>query len=589
MVLLDPPVTEEPLLDAPAAPVAAAGGAGRSGANPPAKIDPSLPGVAHPAARGTPGLDTIAETFTTGGSASNQGQAPGPQGQSSGGSAQNQVAVVPPQGQTSGPAASTTGHSEISSSALRDPDGAGEGKVELARRHSVATPSMTATSNIDSEETGKETSVGLDGGSSEHGVDRKFFDASATSGAAGNRADGSDAVGAEPEEGQYGAHKKIISANPPFESDEDEDEQEHDISHPEGFLRAMPEDESGMRVLTLPEGRVRRVEDDDEEYPESTSSDQGDASVASQAAPSSAQAPPLSSALASPPAGVAPAPPTQAPKPGAVAGAVDGPPPVMEGATLLSRENSGSLSSAVEGNSIVTMAGSSTPGTVSPSGMLPPNMSISQGTTFTVIGGIEQPVLAQAAPAGDKSSAGPVPPYTGCDPGLLSPPVGMPVDLQRARSFSPIDRTVEVLNVAALPPIAPAPPCPVAPSDFVQPQANFRVPQEVMAAGDGSAQAMGVEGERTPFSSNQGDQELQGLLSGTMGLGGKQTEIMIANLQGPEQEIMRLVMHTHVEGRLQEVDFDFNLDYDHPEQVRVRRRYDVSGMWWSLWRPGQPE
>lgn len=569
-------MTEEAgqLLDAPAAPAAATGGAGRPGINPPAKIDLSLPGVAHPAWRGTPGLDTIAETLITGGSASNQGQTSGSQGQSSSGSAQHQNPVGPPQGQTSGPAAYTPGHSEVSNSVSRDPDGSGEGKPEAARRHTIVAPSVTATNSTESEETAaKEASVGVDGGSSEQGTDRKTFDVSTSSGA-GNRVDGGDAVGAEPEEGQYGAHK--IPGNPPFESDEDEDEQEHDISHPEGFLRAMPEDESEMRILTLPDGRVRRVEDD-EEYAESSSSAEEDGSVVSQAAPFSAQAPPLSSALASPPAGVAPAPPTQAPKPGAVAGAVDGPPSGMGSAILLSRENSGSLSSAVEGTSVATVAGSSTPGTVSPSGVLPPNMSISQGTTFTVIGGIEQPALAQAAPAGDKSAAGAAPAYPSSDPGLVSPPVGVLVDLQHARSFSPVDRTTEMLSVAALPPIASAPPCPVVPTDFVQSQTKFRVPQEVMTGGDGLAHLAGVEGGRTPFSSNQGDHELQGLLSGTKGLGVKQTEIMIANLQGPEQEIMRLVMHTHVDRRLQEVDFDFNLDYDHPDQVRAYLRYDEVG------------
>lgn len=577
LVLLDPPATvgDTPLLETTANTGAVAeDAAAKTGVNGPTKIDPSLPGMAHPAARGTPGLDTIAETFAGGGSGSNQGQAPTLQSQASGGASQNQTGGgSPPLVQPSGPATSAPGQGDASNSGSGEVDSTGEGKADASRRPSaVPTPVAAVSSN---EEAGREqVSAGTDAESSEQGIDRKSIDAPASL-SVGSKADSSNGVAViEPEEAQYGAHK--IPGNPPFESDDDDDEQENDVSHPDGFLQAMPEDESGNRVPTLPDGRVRRAEDDDDEQRSESPSSQRDASESSQAAPSSAQAPPLSAALASPPlvpppAGVAPAPPMQAPKPGAAAGAIDGSLPMAH----LSRENSGSVSSAVEGNSIATVAGSSTPGTVSPSGMLPPNMSNSQGTTFTVIGSIEQPALAQAAQGGEKPAAGPGTAFSGSDPGLVSPPTATPVDLQRARSFSPVDRAAEVLKVAALPPIAPAPPCPVAvaPSAVMQPQAHFRGPQDVMTAGNGPGQPMGVggEAERTPFSSNQGDQELPGLLSGTMGLGGKQTEIMVANLQGPEQEIMRLVMHTHVEGRLQEVDFDFNLEHDHPDQVGVRR------------------
>lgn len=570
-----------PLLEATVKAGAVAEDAARKpGVNGPTKIDPSLPGMAHPAARGTPGLDTIAETFVGGGSGSNQGQAPTNQSQASSGASQNQTGGgSPSQAQPSGLATSAPGQGDVNNLGSSEVDGTGGGKADASRRPSIVhTPPAAASSN---EEAGREQApFGTNAESSEQRVDRKSIDASASL-SAGSKADGVNGVGVvEPEEGQYGAHK--IPGNPPFESDEDDDEQENDVSHPDGFLQTMPTDESGNRVPTLPDGRVRRAEDDDDERSESPSSNQRDAPVSSQAAPSSAQAPPLSAALAPPPlvpppAGVAPAPPMQAPKPGAASSAIDGSLPMAH----LSRENSGSVSSAVEGNSIATVAGSSTPGTVSPSGLLPPNMN-GQGTTFTVIGSIEQPALAQAAQGGEKPTAGPVAAFSGSDPGLVSPPTATPVNLQRARSFSPVDRAAEVLKVASLPPIASAPPCPVsmAPSALMQPQAHFRVPPDVMAAGNGPGQSTGVvgEAERTPFSSNQGDQELPGFLSGTVGLGGKQTEIMVANLQGPEQEIMRLVMHTHVEGRLQEVDFDFNLEYDHPDQVGDRPSHQA----WSL-------
>ena len=47
------------------------------------------------------------------------------------------------------------------------------------------------------------------------------------------------------------------------------------------------------------------------------------------------------------------------------------------------------------------------------------------------------------------------------------------------------------------------------------------------------------------------------------------TQIKYATSQGTERDVMRLVMHTHVEGRLQEVEFDFNLEHDSAVEVRA--------------------
>lgn len=576
--MLDPPATGEavPLLDA-----AASTGATAPPVDVPAKIDPTLPGVAHPAARGIPGLDTIAESVTSGGPGSNQGQTsvlqgqnPSTlsQGQQAGGASPALTFVAASQAQTSGPSSSSPGHSGTSNSASSETDGAAEGKQEYGRRTASVIPVLTNASSNDGEEAGKESASGVVGNADQYS-ERKSVDASEEESAAGT-ADGIDAViMVEPEEAPYGAHK--IPGNPPFESDDDEDGQEHDMSHPEGFLRAMPEDESGMRVLKLPDGRVQRVEDDDDEVSSALSSDEEDSEAPPQAAPSSAQAPPLaapqlSTGVAPPPAGLAPAPPTQAPKPGIGGPAAFvgyGPSPIMEGTAFLSREDSGSLSSAIEGNSIVTI-GSSTPGTVSPSGILALNNAGNQESMFPTVGTIE-PALAQP---GEKPTPVPVASFAGIDPGLVSPLVGPPIDLRRARSFSPVDRTVEALGVAAMPPITPAPPAPDAPPGLLQPKSNCRPPLEGMGTCNGPSQGIGgaCEGERTSFWSNPGDPELQGLLLGSGCGGGLQTEIKIANLQGPEQDIMRLVMHTHVEGRLQEVEFDFNLDTEDPEQVRRR-------------------
>lgn len=43
----------------------------------------------------------------------------------------------------------------------------------------------------------------------------------------------------------------------------------------------------------------------------------------------------------------------------------------------------------------------------------------------------------------------------------------------------------------------------------------------------------------------------------------------VANLRSVEQEVVRLAIQAPVEGRLQEVEFDFNLDHDRPKHVRL--------------------
>lgn len=574
--MLDPPITEGggPSLDA-AAPTGAS-------LNTPAKIDPTLPGNTHPAQRGTPGLDTIEETSTAGGTPGSQGSSQGPanattasQGQIPGpGSASTpgngvgtRQAPTPAASQGLAPAlasTSTPGDSGASNSATSETDGAGDANAErTTRRPSYVAALMATPTNTEGDETWKESTGEANAGSAEQTAERKGADMSAQS-AAGTGADGGDALGFEPEEAQYGVHK--IPGNPPFESDEDEDEQEHDMSHHEGFLRAMPEDERGMRVLKLPDGRVRRVDDDDEETSAQPAADEADATAPSQAAPSSAQAPPLSFGTVQPPTGTAPSAPSEAPGPSVIIpGASVVLPPANEGTALLSRENSGSLSSAIEGSSIVTVTGSSTPGTVSPSGMLVPGTGTS-GSTFTIVGAAD-PAFAPM----DKPTAVTVPTCTGSDPGVLSPPVEPSEEMQRARSCSPADRGPEVLGAVGLPPITPAPPRPGAPIDVLEPQAKFHSAQlsDVQGTRNGLSQEPGVtyEGESPHCHAVHADQEVIGLLSGTVGLGGMQTEIKIANLQGPEQEIMGLVMHTRVDGRLQEVEFDFNLDYDHPDEV----------------------
>lgn len=555
LVMLDPLVAEGTgqILDT----VTAAGVTPGVGVNAPAKIDPSLPGVSHPAQRGTPGLDTIDETGVPQGA---QGGAPPlPVPTTSGSQSQNPA-----------PPAAVAGQSDAGNPAPGETDSTGDAP---AARPSYAAALMSDSVGSEVGENGNEASSGAEAGSTEQAGEVKSAEQPATQPEAGPNVEGGEVPVAEAEEAQYGAHK--IPGNPPFVSDDDEDEQEHDMSHPEGFLRAMPEDESAMRVLKLPDGRVRRVEDDDDEeggvHDASPADDADTDDTPVQTAPSSAQAPPLSSGPSPPAASEVTVPATaEGPGPAAAAPSVQAPrPPVTDSAVFHSGGgNKGSMTATTETSSVATTV-SSTPGTISPSGIVVSSMGI-QGTMFPAIGGGTEP--GAAAPVSALAS----------DPGFVGPSVGPAVSLQRARSFSPVEHVPEPLHHVALPPMAPAPTCPAptfpAPHppgqgvDFVEHNVKPHSvqPPDVLGTGNGPGGAVpaGYEGERPPLSAQQADQELQGLLSGRAAGSGKfQTEIKIANLQGPEQEVMRLVMHTYIEGRLQEVEFDFNLSHDHPEQV----------------------
>eukprot|EP01084_Bolivina_argentea_P038503 71195_1 len=50
-------------------------------------------------------------------------------------------------------------------------------------------------------------------------------------------------------------------------------------------------------------------------------------------------------------------------------------------------------------------------------------------------------------------------------------------------------------------------------------------------------------------------------------LGGDTCKIKFASSQGAEADVLRLVMHAHMEGRLQEVEFDFHLDHENDVEV----------------------
>lgn len=607
-------------------------GAPEENADGTAKIDPTLPGSTHPAHKGVPALDTIAETTppgsAPGGQGNSQGQSsstapsqapsavsssiptPGqsggagqattntatsstalPQGHSalsvatsSGHSASEAQVAKSPASQDGGPlmassagssaaqgqahtmnhsqspstapgTARTPGHSGASHSASSEPEGADDTKVERpGHRQPYATPLASAASS--DVLISRESSVGGQESGRVEEYAGSNLDASPHPRGAGKVS--SDATSAEHHEAQHGAHK--IPVNPPYESDDDEDQQEHDANHPEGFLRSMPEDESSMRVLKLPDGRVQDVDDD--EASAQASGDEEENRVGSQAAPFPAQAPLVSPASAQSRIEVAPVAEVNG-----TGSAPSGPglPSANDGASLLSRENSGSLS-AIEASSVVTVTGSSTPGTVSPSGMPLANL-----------GGRESmlPQVGAAEPSSestDKSSGVTGSGFAGTDHGVIGLQVPPSVAAPRAQSLSPIDHSTEGPGVVGPPPIAPAPPRPDVRSDVVEPQAKLPGvhASETLAPGSGSSQASGLpkEGERAP-SSTPTDHEASGLLSGPFGLGELHTEIKVTNLQGQEQEVMRMVMHTQVDGRMQEVEFDFNLDYDLPEQVLI--------------------
>lgn len=601
LVTLDPLAAEGAGGQAPASTAGAPLVAPGVGVNAPAKIDPSLPGVFHPAHRGTPGLDTIEETVLIPGSHLQQAGGEG---------ASQQMTTVAGQVSGSGVAGQVyagqgDGSGGVSSAVAGDADG--DGGAPSRRPSYVAALMSDAGVNEVGGEVGNGT--GPETGSSEQGVDAKSVEGTPTLPETQviTKGEGTDATTLGVEEvQQYGGRK--IPGNPPFESDDDEDEQENDISHPEGFLRAMPEDESSMRVLQLPDGRVQRREEEDEEEEEKaagvaaaavaaeaavateaaavavaataalsgdTPADNADIASPTLTAPSSAQAPPLTSGAPAPFAAemataVVAAPAVQAPRP-----------PTADPAVFYSA------------------GGRHRPG-VSVDTVFPSSGVISLEAMFPTIGGGNDPAAAAAANGGLLS-----------DPGLsATASIGPAVGLQRARSFSPLEHApgAALHSVASMPPMVPAPTsmAPVAPLTsppvepastvpapsfpaprppvgnvhFVEkkpPKADGVQPPDVLGTGNGPGPAypppslpvVGGEGEKQPVSAQQSDQELQDMLSGrTTGSAGRfQTEIKIANLQGPEQEIMRLVMHTHIEGRLQEVEFDFNLDHDHPNQV----------------------
>lgn len=540
--MLDPLVAEATgqVID----PVAVAGVLPGVGVNAPAKIDPSLPGVSHPAQRGTPGLDTIQESVVGAGA-----QAGAPQ------------ASAPNAGTPQTPAAGAAGAPAL--------DEADAGRDSPTRKPSYAAALMSDSVGSESGEIANGTSSGADGWHAEQREDQKSVDFTPAQPGSGTREEGGDALVAEAEEAQYGVHK--IPGNPPFESEDDEDEQENDISHPEGFLRAMPEDESAMRVLKLPDGRVQRVEDDDEEEEEEedASADDAEAVTVAQTAPSSAQAPPLASGAPADAVVEALMPvPAEQPPPPAAAPTVQAPrPPTIDSSMFYSGGgHRPSLSTTAETSSMMMM-GSSTPGS-----------SVTPGVAVSAAG--MEPAFPFVGNAGDPAAATQM---TGLasDPGLARLAVGPALPLQRARSFSPLEHALEAPNVPAPSPMAPAPmrPAPSFPAPrppganvhFVDPlaKAHGSKSPDVLGNGNGPGAAglLGNEGERLPHTA-QSDLELQELLSGrAAGLGGFKTEIKIANLQGPEQEIMKLVMHTPIEGRMQEVEFKYNLDSDHPKQV----------------------
>eukprot|EP00752_Nemacystus_decipiens_P009890 g8823.t1 len=600
LVMLDP--AEGVGGQAPASAVGPPPGAPGAAVIAPAKIDPSLPGVFHPAHRGTPGLDTIDETVTQGAAAAAAAAA---QQAGNGGAPQQATgagASGASQGQASGSSGSATaadgqgdsvgGSGSGSSVALGDTDGDGG---EPSRRPSYAAALM-------SDPVGSEASVGagngtgVEVGNSELVGDAKNGDGSATLPEAPGAAKGGPTPAAVEDVHQPGGRK--IPGNPPYESDEDEDEQENDISHPEGFLRAMPEDESSMRVLELPDGRVQRREEEEEEEDEKA------AGVAAAAAASAAAATVAAATTAAATAAAA-----------TVAPGGDGPPDSADAAapamTTPSTALAPPLSSRAPSPTAAEVAAVAVAAPVSQA----PHPPTADPAVFYSAGGRRRPSASVSGAISPETKfptvGGGNDPAARSDPGMVG--VGPAVGLIRARSFSPLDHAPEapLHSAASMPPMvpptttnsapvtpltsppmtpastvpAPSFPAPRPPTGNVQfmdkqPQRpEGPPPPDVLGTWNGtgpgaalqppSVPGAGGEGDRPPVSLHQSDQELQDMLSGrAAGSAARfQTEIKIANLQGPEQEIMRLVMHTHIEGRLQEVEFDFNLDLDHPEQV----------------------
>eukprot|EP00903_Cladosiphon_okamuranus_P014963 g13850.t1 len=79
---------------------------------------------------------------------------------------------------------------------------------------------------------------------------------------------------------------------------------------------------------------------------------------------------------------------------------------------------------------------------------------------------------------------------------------------------------------------------------------------------------LGVEAEKPSVSAQPTDQERQDRSTAVPGSAEKHAaDVKVANLQRPEQEVIRLAIQAPIEGKLQEVEFDFNLEHDRPEQV----------------------
>lgn len=527
-----------------------------TGVNVPAKIDPTLPGVSHPAQRGAPALDTIEEATPN----------HGVQGMGTPKTSANAL-----QGSLHNVGASGGSHGDSVVSTSSASDGSGDAPTRRP-------PHLSDVVSSDVGEGKNEVFQGGDGGYAEQvgEVSRSGDHAPSQLGAA-VRGEGGDAQMVEVEEMQQqqqsGGHR--IPGNPPFDSDGSDEEEGNDASHSESFLRAMPEDERGIRSFKLPDGRVRRGEDYEDE-----AGDRDDgvdtplpaypAPPSGQARPSPKPGPPALSTPGAPgpspatetlsvaaPLSQAPLPPTAGDsKPSQSYG---GRPPSSQAPRPPAAEPKGSDSAGRRRKSVASTAdatGSLTPRTASPSNAITsdsprPKFSSTRGTSDT------SPALKM--------------PSLWSDPGFVSPQVGPPMRVERSRSFSPSEPTPDAVQAVHLPRTASG-----TSVDAADGKAYGVVTPDGAGTSNGPRPGTGLEAERNPAGAQRGDHELRQLLSRRASVPGKkQTEIKIANLQGPEQEIMRLVMHALIEGRLQEVEFDFNLDQDHPGQVLA---FSISGL-----------
>lgn len=53
------------------------------------------------------------------------------------------------------------------------------------------------------------------------------------------------------------------------------------------------------------------------------------------------------------------------------------------------------------------------------------------------------------------------------------------------------------------------------------------------------------------------------------------TEVKVVKLRRADQDVVKLAIQAPLEGRLQEAEFDFDLNHDCPKQVRLARRVCV--------------